>query len=120
MGKVRKILIIEDDPDFAELVCDQIREIEPKAEVHMVSTVAEAFEKLKSSVFWGIISDIRLPDMSGIEFLQKTKDFRQGSATRTLVLSAFIPSEIAKQEYPGTLFRLKPVKHEELLVWLAS
>ena len=66
---LEKILIIDDEP----IVCKALREILPKKRfsVAMAGTIAEAEAALTHEKFDLIFSDVRLPDGSGQDFLER-------------------------------------------------
>ena len=63
----KRILVIEDDAEMRSLMKDFIEEEGYKA--YSVNDGAEAFRKLTKEAFDLIISDIRMPGLSGLEIL---------------------------------------------------
>src|SRR5207249_2987047 len=62
-----RVLIVEDDPELAALLCDGVRaqRIDPT----LATTFAEGRERAGLSTFDVIILDVRLPGGSGFELL---------------------------------------------------
>jgi CheY-like chemotaxis protein len=61
-----RILLVEDDPQFADLVQTQLRRmpgVESRLEV--CATLAEASERLAGGAFDLIVTDLNLPDSAG-------------------------------------------------------
>lgn len=60
-----------------------------------------------------VITDIRMPDMSGLEMLEEMKN--QGISAKTIVLSAYSEFEYARQamRHGVTEYLLKPVSVDE-------
>ncbi len=69
-GGLRHVLVVEDDPVQRNHVEESIGN--GKVKTISVSDGAEAFAKLKSGIIFDcIVLDLKLPDMSGFEFLEK-------------------------------------------------
>ena len=69
MSKPLRILHLEDDPDFAELVRTLLQQDKLEAELKRVVTRAEFEAALDSEEFDVILSDFRLPRFTGLEAL---------------------------------------------------
>lgn len=68
-----KILIVDDETDILEILQDLLEE-----EGYNVTTFEnpnQAIEHLKTNKYDLIISDIKMPGMSGVEFLEVIKNF---------------------------------------------
>jgi diguanylate cyclase (GGDEF)-like protein/PAS domain S-box-containing protein len=66
-----RILLLEDDPQFAELLQAQLRRmpwVESRLEV--VGTLADALKKLSSESFGAVVTDLNLPDSSGLQTVE--------------------------------------------------
>src|SRR5262245_58539633 len=93
MSKRAKILIVDDERSIRELL-----EIFLKKEGYIVSSAAsgeQGLTQVKASEFDLIISDIKMPDMSGIDFL---RDLRSTPFSgQFILLTAFASAETAIQ-----------------------
>jgi len=69
-GDHREILIVEDDPDSAELIAYHLQSADEALVVTTVSTVEAAMRVLQNRSVDGIISDLRLPAISGLDLLR--------------------------------------------------
>ncbi len=67
-----KILVVDDEEGITDLA-EAFLSIEG-FKVYTAASCKEAFEILKSGGFQAIISDIKMPEMSGIDFIRKLKD----------------------------------------------
>ena len=74
------ILLIEDNPDHAELIIKALRNNNVLNEVHVVTSGEEAMDFLHQRGAYAnaarpglILLDIKLPGMDGIEFLRRVK-----------------------------------------------
>src|SRR6185369_15611506 len=93
MPKRAKILVVDDEQSLRELL-----EIFLKKEGFSVSTASSAEQGLvqvKASEFDLIISDIRMADMTGIDFLRELRD--TGFGGQFILLTAFASAETAIQ-----------------------
>jgi two-component system response regulator PilR (NtrC family) len=93
MPKRAKILVVDDERSIRELL-----EIFLKKEGFVVSSAANAEQGLaqvKSSEFDLIISDIKMPDMTGIDFLRALRN--TGFSGQFILLTAFASAETAIQ-----------------------
>ena len=69
MSKPLRILHLEDDPDFAELVRTLLQQDDLDADLKLVASRAEFEAALDSETFDVILSDFRLPRLTGLEAL---------------------------------------------------
>lgn len=65
-----KLLLIEDNPDHAELIMNAFKSFD----VEHVSSGEEGLKKVSEKNYDLILLDYRLPDMDGIQFLDKVKE----------------------------------------------
>lgn len=79
-----KILLVEDDPRYAALVCDYLTA--RKHEVEITSTVSDAQAFLDVYVYEILIVDWQLPDIEGPAFIKSLRS--KGVNTAILMLTA--------------------------------
>lgn len=94
----KQILLIDDEPAWLTSV-GQILTREGYA-VKGVATALEALDVLRKFRPDLIVSDLRMPDMNGFDFLEKIKTLPQVSATPVVFLSAiddFHAKKVAKE-----------------------
>ncbi len=109
-----KLLLVEDDPDFRSAL--ELRLKKRGFEVTVTASGEEAMDKLKSSVFDIVVSDIRLPGMSGMKFLDKVKKINE--YLPVILLTGYGSLETAKEavRLKATDYLLKPLDSiDELL-----
>jgi two-component system response regulator PilR (NtrC family) len=63
-----KILVVDDEPDIRELLAITLRRM--KLDVTAVGSVAEARQQLQKTVFQLCLTDMRLPDGTGLELIE--------------------------------------------------
>ena len=80
-----KILVIEDDPLFREYLKVALQKVNPK--IRFFSAGKPALELLSSENPDLVITDLKLPDISGIEILAKVKEFNP--AIQVIIITAY-------------------------------
>ncbi|MDX1740987.1 MAG: response regulator transcription factor [Rhodothermales bacterium] len=80
----QRILVVEDDPDIAELIRIHLRDLGYDAEVAV--TGAEALERLQANEYALVVLDIMLPEIDGFEVCRRIR--QTDPRTPILVLSA--------------------------------
>jgi signal transduction histidine kinase/DNA-binding response OmpR family regulator/CHASE3 domain sensor protein len=107
----RQLLVIEDDPVFAAIVCDLSRELGFQCLV--ASTADEAMHLARTYRPSAVVLDLGLPDQSGLIVLDRLK---QDDATRHIpihVISAADQSQTALS-LGAVGYHIKPIKRELL------
>jgi two-component system, OmpR family, response regulator len=109
----RRILIVDDDADFAELLRDALRD---QYDIEVAPTALEAAAKV--SVFQPdiLLVDVRLPDVNGLELCRQMQALAPACTAPILAMSAY-GSEVDLKEVrrSGAVdFLPKPVKIGEL------
>ena len=79
-----RLLLVEDKDSFRRLL---VQALGAAWEVRAVATPAEALEALESAPFEILVTDLRLPGMSGLELLKAAK--RRHPSLRAVLMSAF-------------------------------
>ncbi|MEA3489255.1 MAG: response regulator [Candidatus Omnitrophota bacterium] len=69
-----RILVVDDNKDFADIFCDILRANDYKAESCYGG--AQALELMQDTVFDIMFLDIRMPEMDGIQTLKEIKKVR--------------------------------------------
>jgi signal transduction histidine kinase/DNA-binding response OmpR family regulator len=107
-----KILIVDDDPLIEKLVRGFLGE---KVQVTGYRSPVEALKHLESERFSLIITDLRMPEINGIQFIKKV---RESHSTPILLLSAAVNEHASTEDLKKTdqVFILpKPFSKEDLL-----
>ena len=66
-----RVLLLEDDPDFAALVRRCVAGLSGQPVLHAAQTLGEALLELRSSMFDLVLADLWLPDSSGLDTLER-------------------------------------------------
>lgn len=116
MDEIKKryqILIVDDEPDNLQLLYRTLRR---DYDVTKAQGPLEALEILKENNFQCILSDHKMPDMDGVEFLKRTADTHPD--TIRLLVTAYSDVEILMNAINyAKIYRYikKPYSPEELL-----
>lgn len=108
----RRILIVEDDEAFARILLDLAHEMHFQALV--TPTTTEAVELLAEHEISAILLDIRLPDQSGLAFLEQLKS---SATTRHIPVHIVSVEDFAltARRMGAVGYMLKPVKRDALI-----
>jgi len=103
-----RILIIEDDEEMSSLLRDFIEGEGYKAE--SVNNGSEAFRKLAKEPFDVIITDIRMPGLTGLDILPMMKKIQPEASI--IVITAFGSREVSHKamERGATAYLEKPIQ----------
>src|SRR6056297_1579005 len=107
------ILIVEDDVPFGTMLKTFL--IKRDYEVELVFSGSEAFKKLKEKSFSLILSDVRLPDMSGLDILKEVK--AENSYTQVIIMTSYAEISMAVEAMKIGAFDYvsKPFRPESIL-----
>ena len=101
-----RLLIVDDEKSLCQML-----EIVFRKDGHLVETVSSgqaAKKKIESQVYDLIISDIRMPDLTGIELLEF---FRESRNPAGFILITAVPHDVHghRRSQPGSL----SVRHQD-------
>lgn len=116
---LNRVLIVDDE----EIVLVALREMLTRQHYQVVCTAdpAVAIQELKSQEFAVVISDQRMPAMSGLELLARAREI-QPDATRILITAVLSLDTVLDAINKGEIYRfiVKPWLREELLVTMKN
>jgi DNA-binding NtrC family response regulator len=111
-----KLLVVDDDPDIVQVL--KLGLLKTRFLVHAFTNPEEALQSFKSNAesYCLVLSDIRMPGLSGIQLAKKVKEINP--AVKTVLMTAFEirDSEFSKV-FPSTQvdgFVQKPIGIKEL------
>lgn len=104
----QRILIVEDEPRIALALCRALEFPPGNTRQVEISPVAEtALSRLQKEAYDLVITDLRMPGMSGAEFLRQVHDICP--ATRTMLITGFGSPEVEALAYRlGAAYLAKP------------
>lgn len=122
-----KILLVEDNPDDAELTRRLLRRICQDQDVFLAADAEEALGCLESIHGQGfslpdlILLDIKLPRLSGMELLERLKTSSKFHGIPVVMLTGSMVSEHIQKSYDlgAVTYLLKPISEDELLMVLS-
>lgn len=74
-GPIR-VLHVDDEPSFADMVSALLERGDDRFDVETVTNAAEAESRLSESAFDCVVSDYDMPNTNGIEFLERVRETR--------------------------------------------
>ena len=111
----KQILIVEDEIVFAKAVKKQLARVGYKSEI--AGDLITAKEKFKSLTPDLVLLDMRLPDGSGLDFLEAVKNGENPNIA-VLVMSAYgeLEDAVSAMKLGASDYLKKPIDLEELLI----
>jgi len=113
MGNDKKrILVVEDDEEMRSLLKDFIEA--EGFEADSVSNGAEAFRKLAKESFDLVITDVRMPGLTGLEILPGVRKLQPKASI--IVITAFGSEQVCRRaiERGATAYLEKPIHFHKL------
>jgi diguanylate cyclase (GGDEF)-like protein len=108
-----KILIVEDDLFFREMFTSVLKA--EGYEVDAASCGAEALEMLSESRYGLVITDLIMPDISGMEILSRVRENDPSIDVIMVTGNANLESAIFALKHGARDYLTKPVNHDEFL-----
>ena len=111
-GLSKRILVVDDDPDIRQVLLDRI-----SAYGYTVETVIngrEALDALRRGGFDGVLLDMRMPEIDGLEVLRRTHDSHPGLPV-VMVTAMSVKEQIVQAAAEGACaYLLKPFDAAQL------
>jgi two-component system response regulator ResD len=109
---IARVLVVDDDADTCMLITDVLEE--DGYEVRTCSSAEEALGIFRQEKFDLILSDIRMPEVTGLDLLRRIR--RGGSHTKVILMTAYASVQTAVQAIRGEAFDylVKPFSLNEL------
>lgn len=117
-AKQHRLLVVDDEPDLRTLY--EITLVREGYEVESVATVQEASQAMAERRFHAVITDMRLPDGTGLDVLRELE--RGGGTERGIVITAYGSTENAVEALKAGAFDYltKPVDLRQFRSVVAS
>jgi DNA-binding NtrC family response regulator len=117
MRSPRRILIVDDNVDLAENIAE-ILQIDGHL-TQVASSAEEALEKLLDAELDVVVTDYRLPGISGAIFIDRIRE--RGNAFLAVVISAYTDDQTMREaRQAGATFMAKPVDFKVLSQWIRT
>ncbi|MET3474977.1 response regulator [Variovorax atrisoli] len=111
--QVRRVLVVEDEPQFAHILYDLAHELGYRCLV--AHGAADGFELATQFLPDAILLDMRLPDSTGLDLLQRLKDSPHTRHIPIHVVSAAESAQGAALQMGAVGYALKPATRDELM-----
>lgn len=111
----RRILIVDDEPKVAFFFQQHLDLVDENYQAKAVNSGAAALEELQQHDYDLMITDLRMPQMDGIELLRRVKQI--SPTTKTILVTAYGSEEVWEEARRLEIFRSlsKPLKIPDLL-----
>src|SRR5438876_1283726 len=111
-GPPIQVLVVDNDPAHAEAMADSLRS------VGFACTVAhsgwEAISLLESSTFEIVVTDLKMPDVGGLEVLAKCKELQPDAEVILVTGHGTIESAVEAMQRGAFNYLLKPLDLKQL------
>ena len=107
-----RVLLVDD----SELILDTYGSMLQAAgfETHLASTATQALERLRAEEYDVVLSDIQMPEMSGLEFLKAVRQVDLEVPVILMTADPTVDSAAAAVEYGAFRYLTKPIRREML------
>lgn len=115
LNKPHKVIIVDDDPGIFEILQETLEMLFPdEIDIRVTESPMEAIEWVAQGDVRIIISDLRMPEMGGSEFLSKIKAMQTGVMFILITGShSFLDASTAFMDGAWG-YIMKPFTHEDL------
>ena len=116
MLKSARVLVVDDDRAVRTALSVNLRKAE--CEVSLASSVSEALQLLRESPFDVLLTDVNMPDGSGMSLLEEVR--LHWPDTRVVVMTGFgsVKDAVTAMKAGASDYIIKPVERDELLLLL--
>jgi DNA-binding NtrC family response regulator len=107
-----KVLIVDDEKGFLDVLAERMQS--RGMEVTTATSAKEALQKLEGQTFDAIVLDLMMPEMGGIEALQRIKDKSPDSEVILLTGQPSVSKGVEAMKLGASDFLIKPADINEL------
>jgi PleD family two-component response regulator len=111
MGNAAKILVVDDEPTIRGILSETLGPLGHA--VTEASSAEEAMEQMSKTAFHLIMTDIRMPGLTGIELLERVKQKRVETDVIIMTSNASVDSTIQAIRFGAADYLLKPFEDLE-------
>lgn len=114
----KTLLIVDDEPEILHVLKEIFQEA--KWEVFLAENGVQALEICRNQSPSVILSDIQMPDMDGLTFLEKV--FSQGKDTPVILLSAYRDADKMQRAWESCVYDFldKPFQADKIVAVVES
>ena len=111
---VKRVLLVDDEEDLTWSISKHLKKDKDVYTVTAVNSAREALNVLKQLPFKLVVSDIRMPEISGLDLLLEIRE--KYPETKVVIMTAYGSSEIQQEANDRGCFRYieKPFEIQEL------
>ena len=84
-----QILIVDDHPNTATTLARAVSQMGPRVEAFAATSGKEALERVRTRAADILITDMIMPEMNGLELLEKLQDHPGGRPAHTILITAY-------------------------------
>ena len=114
---IKRLLIIEDDALVRDSLCQMLSR-DPDCQIESVPDAESAFKRLKDAEFDIVLVDLRLPGISGMEFIKQSKPVYPSTDFIMMTSFATVETAVAAMKLGATDYLTKPIYDDELQILL--
>jgi two-component system response regulator YesN len=103
-----KILVVDDHPNTATTLARSIAQLGNKVEVASATSAHQALEHAKTRDIDILITDMIMPEMTGLELIEKLQSHPTGSPTFSYLITAY--------DVPGLKVSARRLKVKDVIV----
>ena len=108
-----RLLVVDDDFSFLTFACAVIEQMRVRADVAMSG--ADALRRLDSESFAGVLLDLRLPDIDGLDVLREIRTGGNAVPVVMLTGAGTIPTAVEAMRLGVETFIEKPIPRDVLI-----
>lgn len=111
---MKRVLIVDDEEDLTWSIAQHLKKDNHRYELHAVNSGQEALDLLTQVPIDLVVSDIRMPEISGLDLLMDIRE--KYPATKVIIMTAYGSSEIQHEASERGCFKYieKPFEIQEL------
>lgn len=120
MGQKKQVLVVDDHFEMLEFLRSMLKIAHPEYDVLAVPSAEEGFLELRRTPFDLVITDVRLPGISGFELVKRIRQLRP--ETPIIMITAYSSGQGKEEAEQLGVFRYfqKPLNTEALLAAVQS
>ena len=111
-GPPIQVLVVDNDPAHADTMADSLRSV--GFSCHVATGGREAFAQLERATYEIVITDLKMPDVGGLEVLAKCKELQPDAEVILVTGHGTIESAVVAMQRGAFNYLLKPLDLKQL------